>query len=748
MTAFESFVKPRSRGMQLSTSPARTAAPLALLAAGLLLASMTAGPAGRLPALPSAAQPATRPAVPPALFVPNAGQAASGVLFEARGAGGRLRFSAGEVAAGGVRMRFAGARSDVQVAGADRRPGVVNVLRGERAAWRTGLPVYGGVAYRGLYAGTDARFDARGATWTLAPGADPARIGWHVPGATARVRPADRALEVLPGHGAPGRVQPAPVAWQRIGDARVGVDVHWRVDGDGRIGFAVGRHDRGAPLAIAAPVAAPPTQAALARLAFSTFLGGLHWDEAMDVETDASGSTYVAGFTFSENARTARPVRARNHGGTDAYVAKFSPDGRRLVYATYLGGADLDSANALAIDRAGNAYVAGRTGSPDFPVRRARQGRLTGRECQRLPRHKQSETCHDAFVAKLAASGGALVYSTYLGGSRNEEALGIAVDRDGRAHLTGNTDSADFPTRGALQPRFGTHDCPTDLPCPMDAFLTKLSADGRSLAYSTYIGGVKSDLAGGVAVGRDGSAYVTGVTRSADFPTRRARQRALTGRACGPPPSVPCPDLFVAKVRPSGRAFAYSTYLGGKEPETSGGIAIDRAGNAYLTGSTQSTDFPTVNAFQTAIGNSSCSPNEQCADAFVTKLSADGRSLRYSSFLGGNAEDVGLGIAVGRDGAAHVAGSTDSRGFRTRNPAQAAIGGGIDAYVATVAPTGALADSTFLGGTEAERANGIAVDTRGRRHVAGRTLSPNFPTAAPVQGTNAGDYDVFVTMLR
>ena len=738
--------------MHASSSTARTAAPFALLAAGLLLALSTAtGPGARLPELPFTAPPADRPAVPPALFVPNAGQAGAGVLFEAPGADGRLAFSAREVAAGGVVLRFAGARSDVRVAGTGRRPGVVNVLHGERASWRTGLPVFAGVAYRGLYRGTDVRFGASGATWKLAPGADPARVGWRLPGATARVRRADGALEVLPRRGA-ARVQPAPIAWQRVGGDRLGVDVRWRVGGDGRVGFAVGRHDRGAPLAIAAPLAAPTAQAAPAGLAFSTFLGGLHWDEAMAIATDTSGATYIAGFTQSDNARTSNPLRARQRGGTDVYVAKFAPDGRTLRYATYLGGADLDAANALAVDRAGNAYVAGRTGSADFPVRRALQSRLTGRECQRLPRHEESEPCHDAFVAKLAASGGELVYSTYLGGSRNEEAIGIAVDRSGRAHVIGNTDSEDFPTRRPVQERFGTHDCPTELPCSTDAFLTKLSVDGRSMAYSTYLGGVKGDTAGGVAVGQDGSAYVTGVTRSADFPTRRARQATLRGRACGPPPSVPCPDVFVAKVRPSGRALVYSTYLGGKEPETSGGIAVDRAGNAYLTGSTQSPDFPTRTAFQSAIGNSSCSTTgpaeEQCADAFVTKLSADGQRLRYSTFLGGNAEDQGLGIAVDRSGAAHVTGSTDSRAFRTRNPLQAAIGGGIDAYVATVGPTGALAASTFLGGSKAERANAIAVDARGRSHVAGRTLSANFPTAAPVQAANAGDYDVFVTMLR
>jgi Beta-propeller repeat len=206
------------------------------------------------------------------------------------------------------------------------------------------------------------------------------------------------------------------------------------------------------------------------------------------------------------------------------------------------------------------------------------------------------------------------------------------------------------------------------------------------------------------------------------------------------------------KLQPSGRALAYGTYLGGKETEAAGGIAIDRAGNAYLTGSTQSPDFPLVRPFQPAIGNASCSttgpPKELCDDAFVTKLSADGQRLGYSTFLGGNAEDQGLGIAVGTDGVAHVAGSTDSRAFRLAAPVQAKIGGGIDAYVAAIGPTGALRSSTYLGGTEAERANAVAVDAGGRVHVAGRTLSPNFPTATPLQGALAGDYDVFVTMLR
>jgi hypothetical protein len=436
----------------------------------------------------------------------------------------------------------------------------------------------------------------------------------------------------------------------------------------------------------------------------------------------------------------------------DVYVAKIAPDGRTLRYATFLGGADLDVANALAVDRSGNAYVAGRTGSADFPTTRGAQPRIDGRDCQRPPRHDTGVPCHDAFVAKLSA-GGALAYSTYLGGARNDEAVGLAVDRRGRAFVTGNTGSFDFPTtRTALQRTYRSNDCASTVPCPTDAFVARLSADGRRLTYGSYLGGTKSDTAGGIAVDTDGAAYVTGQTRSADFPTRRARQGSLRGRQCGPPPSVACPDAFVVKLRPSRRTLDYATYLGGTETESPGGIAVDRSGNVYLVGSTNSADFPRARAFQTAIGNSSCTdpgpPKEICDDAFITSLSADGQRLRYSTFLGGNAEDTGLGIAVDSAGAAFVAGSTDSTAFRTAAAVQPRLGGGIDAYVAELAPDGRLRSSTYLGGSDAERANAVAVDPRGRVHVAGRTLSLNFPLASPLQPRIGGDYDVFVTMIR
>src|SRR4051794_15720999 len=531
MSAIDPPLETRSRGMSAFSPPIAAGAPRTVAAACVAAAAALALaiPAGRhVPVLfPPATDVAGPPATPALLVV----FVRDGARFEAPGAG--LSLGPREIAVGGAtRMRFVDAGAGARLTGTARRAGVVNVLRGTSAQWRTQMPVFAAVGYAGLYPGVALRVAGREATWTVAPGADPGRIRWR----GARF-------------GAP------PVAWQRTGGVRRAVAVRFDVDRRGHVGFAVGRHDPRAPLSIAVPLAATAArarQAAPAGVGFSTFLGGGQWDEAMDVETDAAGATYVAGFTESTDARAVGGVGRRHRGIMDAYVAKFAPDGRTLRYATFLGGADLDVANALAVDRSGHAYVAGRTGSTDFPVRRARQPRLTGRACQALPGHTSGEPCHDAFVAKLSASGGALVYSTYLGGSRNEEAVGLALDRAGRAFVTGNTDSTDFPTRRALQGRFRSQ-CVSDVPCPTDAFLSKLSADGRSLTYSTSLGGTKGDTSGGVAVDRTGAAYVTGTTRSADLPTRRARQPALRGRSCGPPPSRACPDAFVLKLRPSGR---------------------------------------------------------------------------------------------------------------------------------------------------------------------------------------------------
>jgi hypothetical protein len=530
------------------------------------------------------------------------------------------------------------------------------------------------------------------------------------------------------------------------------------------IGGVVGLSARGLPGNDAAPAAASasvvrrpaaPAAAAAAAAArnngrsrdFSTYFGGRLWDEATDTEVDAAGNTYVVGFTMSSRLVTGPPARRAFGGLVDGFVAKLAPDGQKVLWSTFLGGVDIDIVNSIALDRSGNAYVTGMTGSENFPTTGGvMQPRIRGEDCQ-------GEPCHDAFVTKLS-SNGQLVYSTFLGGRFNEEGVGIAVDRDNRAYVTGNTDSTDFPTSNPVQSKSQSTPCPGDVPCPYDVFVAKVGQNGRGLFYGTYLGGKESDTSSGIAVDASGSAYVTGSTRSADFPTAPgAVSPAIHGRACGPPPGVPCLDAFVTKLTPAGNRLSYSTYLGGTKPERGNGIAVGTDGTAVVTGSTQSRDFPTRQALQNKLDNSSCTelqPEEQCDDGFVTKFSASGRNLAYSTYLGGRAEDQGLAVAVGNNGTAYIGGRTDSRNFRVRDAVQPRFGGYIDGFASAITSTGQLSWSTFVGGKEADRVEGISVSSSLRVRIAGRTLSPNFPTQRPAQPALADkdDYDAYVMGLR
>ncbi len=316
-----------------------------------------------------------------------------------------------------------------------------------------------------------------------------------------------------------------------------------------------------------------------------------------------------------------------------------------------------------------------------------------------------------------------LVYSTYLGGSGTDFGLGIAVDAAGSAYVTGATSSTNFPTASPLQAANGGG---------FDAFVSKLNAAGSGLVYSTYLGGSSSDQGIGIAVDAAGSAYVTGLTGSSNFPTASPLQAAFGGGFA---------DAFVSKLDAAGSGLVYSTYLGGSGGDGGSGIAVDAAGSAYVTGQTDSPNFPTANPLQAANGGGD--------DAFVSKLNSTGSALLYSTYLGGSGGDFGLGIAVDAAGSAYVTGRTDSSNFPTASPLQAANGGGDDAFVSKLDTAGsALLYSTYLGGSGGDFGHGIVVDAAGSAYVTGRTDSPNFPTASPLQAVNGGGpADAFVSKL-
>jgi len=670
-------------------------------------------------------------------FEPNAGQTDASVRFLLRTQLGTFFFTPSEVVlapstpraapdAAPLRVRFVDANPGSRVASGMPLSGKVNYLLGsDPGAWHTGLPTYSEISYADLYPGVALAYSADGrplkGTYTVAPGADPGRIRWRYEGGEARVDEAGHLQIRMAGggNGAVALTEEAPIAWQEIDGRRVPVSARYVIAADGSVGFAIGEYDRGRPLTID-PV-----------ITYSTFLGGSIFDIAWAIAVDPAGNAYIAGYTASIDFPTVAPYQPSTAGQGDAFVAKFNPDGTP-VYSTYLGGNYFDYATDVAVDAGGNAYVTGKTGSADFPTFMAFQPTYAG--------------TWDAFVTKLNPAGSALVYSTYLGGGGEENYINagvtgaIAVDAAGCAYLTGNTQSADFPLVNPLQ---------TALRGSVDAFVSKLSADGSALAYSTYLGGEGGDTGWGIAVDRAGRAIVTGDTTSLSFPTAHAFQPQCAPSFAG------CWDVFVTKLNAAGTNLVYSTYLGGNDQEYIDrgiGIAVDAAGTAYVTGMTGSPNFPTRNPYQGLYGGQ--------VDAFVARFGSRG-TLLSSTFLGGNNSDVGMGIAVrlaklgpGSQGIApgvHVSGLTISENFPVLNPIQATLGGFEDAFVAKFnADVQGLIYSTYLGGTNGREeygSTGIGVDAAGNVYVAGGSEATDYPTLNPYQPSPHGSYDAVLTRI-
>jgi hypothetical protein len=597
-----------------------------------------------------------------------------------------------------LRMKLVKANRAAKVSGAEELPGKNNYFIGnDPKKWRTNVPTYAKVKYEGIYSGVDLVYYGNQRQleydFVVAPGADPRRIQFDVRGAKSMSRDKDGDLVF---DMAEGEVHwHKPVVYQEKDGTRQEITARYVLKDKNRVGFEVADYDLRRPLFI------DP-------LVYSTYLGGSGTDFGTGIAVDSSGNAYVTGFTQSTNFPTMNPLQATYGGGYDAFVAEINPTGSALVYSTYLGGSGDDFGRGIAVDSSGNAYVIGNTLSTDFPTMNPLQPANAGDG--------------DAFVAQLNPTGSALVYSTYLGGSGYDSGLGIAADSSGNALVTGYTLSINFPTMNPLQPaNAGGY----------DAFVAQLNPSGSALVYSTYLGGSGDDYGISIAVDSSGNFCVTGDTNSTDFPTMNPLQPAYGGGYW---------DAFVAELNHTGSALVYSTYLGGSGYDVGIDIAVDSSGNAYVTGYTTSTDFPTMNPLQPA--------NAGGYDAFVAQLNPSGSALVYSTYLGGSGDDLGYGIAVDSSGNAYVTGATSSTNFPTMNPFQPANGGSGDAFVAEIKPTGsALVYSTYLGGSGDDLGYGIAVDSSGNAYVTGSTQSTNFPTMNPFQPANAGSGDAFVAKI-
>jgi hypothetical protein len=625
-----------------------------------------------------------------------------------------------------LRMKILGANPAPAVEGETSLEGHTNYFTGNNSShWIRNVPQYDRVHYRGIYPGVDLTFYGQQHQvefdFIVKPGADPAAIALGIQGAE-KIRTDEAGDLVLTSAAGDLRLH-KPVAFQKHGELRQPVDASFIVKNK-EVALALGAYDHSRELVI------DPS------IAYSTFLGGGNEDDGFGIAVDSTGAAYVTGQTLSSGfPRTTGPTFKATQ---DAFVIKFKADGSAPLYSTFIAGTGKSSGTAITVDSLGKAYVIGSTDATDFPTNGtipAAQGSNGGTQ--------------DAFVTVLDSSGG-LHYSTFLGGSNKEFGFGIAVDTLGNIYAVGETDSTDFPTTvSALQ---GSNSSVT--PSVADAFVTKILANG-SLAYSSYLGGTGDDVASGVAVDTANNFYVSGITKSTNFPTSGTAPQLCGG--CNGTTEHGFVTAIPATFVPG---YIYSTYLrgtAGTDNEDANFIAVDASSNAYVVGHTTAHDFPTSSgAFQTQNKAAAGSTN-----VFVTKLDASGTfPWSYSTYLGGTGSDFGSAIALDSARRAYITGQTTSGDFPTKNPVQSQIGGGKDAFVAeldsTASGASGLLFSTFLGGNKDENATqiaGIAVDTVAAPngpniYVTGQTGSSDFPfTAGALKTTYGSTGDAFATKI-
>ncbi len=442
----------------------------------------------------------------------------------------------------------------------------------------------------------------------------------------------------------------------------------------------------------------------------SAVLGGTGLDSANAVAVDRNGNIYVAGETASADFPVLGSSRAFA-GVSDAFVAKLDPTGRVLLYSTFLGGSEADVASGIAVDAAGNAWVAGETLSPDFPT--------TSDALRRDP-----AGASDAFLAKLDPSGNAVLYATRIGGAGFDRANALAVGVGDNVAVAGRTGSSDFPTTaGAAQTFFRGGD--------FDAFVSRFDSSGQ-LTSSTFLGGSENDAAFGVALD-GGAVWIAGGTRSPDFP-------ATTGAFQS---SNFATDAFATKLDSAG-GFVYSTFLGGSFVDRANAISVDSLGHAFVAGQAGSPDFPMASPVQAASGGGA-------NDGFLAELDparAGDASLLFSTYLGGSGDDRSSGVAIA-GGELFFAGQTSSADFPLLGFTPPSGGGGAsDAFVARLQLAGAprLSFSALVGGSGDDRAFAVAANPAGEAILAGRTDSAGFPSGAVRVGPG-GSTDAFVVRI-
>lgn len=614
--------------------------------------------------------------------------------------------SEGRTAGHVVTMQFEGALTTAEPRGELPLQERYNYLHGNSPGrWVTDVPLYRSTRIDGLYEGVDAIFrpDHGNVRYdlTLHPGARPESI-------RIRYRGYD-AIEVTPEGDLTLSVGGREVrndglyAYQQIDGTEHPVPCAFRVMGDGSVGFTLGAYD-------------PTRTLVIDPLIHSTFLGGEGNDDGSGLAVASDGTEYVSGWSTSPNfPTTPGTYDSLQNGDYDLFVARFDAEGEELLAVTYLGGDRDDRPHAIVAAEEVGVYLCGHTDSENFPTTEGAYSRT-------------SAGGRDGFVALFNADLTTLEYSTYIGGGDDDEALALAIGPDGAQYICGTTTSPDFPTSPDAYIHTwnnGQND--------VESFVTKLSAGGTTLVYSTFLGGTSGDGANGIAVDQDGNAYVTGQTSSSDFPTTaEAFDRNSHGNT----------DAFATKLNGSGSDLIYSTYLGGSGDDWANAITVNSNGNAYVCGYTRSLDYPHTESAHDTTWNGN-------TDGFVTKLGVDGQALAFSTFIGGTQGDNVTGIALDDRSDAYICGGTYSPDF-VSDGNDPNYKGGAEAFLVKLTSNGR--DVTYraiLGGTDDDFAFGIVLANNGlQAYLCGTTRSSDFPTTAQAYDTSFNGFvDVFLAKL-
>ena len=714
----------------------------------------------------------------PFVFEENRGQAAESADFVALVGGDRLLIGAsgvGLAGRSGQTMEIVGADPEAEGAAADLLPGRSHYLFGGKAEdWLTNIPQASEVRYRAIYPGVDVVYYGNDRRleydFVVAPGADPDQIRLRFPALPTPRNGEDGDL--LTGDDAFALRLKRPVAYQTLERGRVEIAADYRIDDSGAARIELGPWDPAEELVID-PI-----------LEFSSYLGGALDDSVSDLTTDADGNLYITGSTASQGLATSGVLQGSSQPGgllgSDAFVAKLDPTGSNLLYLTYIGGSNEDSGFGIALDGDGNVLIAGTTMSADFPTVAAHQSQIAG---------PGSVLGSDSFVSKLSPDGSALVYSTYLGGTGLELGGAIDVDRDGNAFLVASTTSTDLPTVNPFQAEPGstegfapdgmvakldpsgrasfvsylggsaedwgfavaadgagnawitgmTHS--DDFPLagrPLqggkrgasDGFLARVHSAGRTLLYSSYIGGTNDDSGRDVDVDSGGNVYLTGSTGSPDFPV------SDDGTADLAEEGVRGQDVFVAKFEPNATEIEYSAFLGGSGTDLAQSIFVDVEGRAVVAGESDSTDLESLRPFQDTNGG--------LYDAFVFKLDQAG-SPEYATYVGGSGNDGASGVALGADGRAVVAGTAVSADFPTTAGArQPAAAGRTESFLAKIVPSGPIPRLTTEGIVSAADFSGEPLATDSWVALFGENLAKELVLASGALPTRLGGTSVAV----